>query len=980
MSQNSAPGQKADILIIDDTPDNLRLLNQMLSNDYKVRLAPSGEIGLTAARSMPPDLILLDVMMPGLNGYEVATQLKADSQTAEIPIIFISALADTESKVHGFAAGGVDYVAKPFQEKEVLARVKTHLALCALNRQLRAELAARQQAEVALRESENKYRMVADFTLDWEFWLDPDGNYVYISPACERITGYTADEFQAAPQLIDELVHPDDRAAVAEHLALDASADGPGAIEFRIITRNGAERWIDHVCQPVHDQTGQWLGRRGSNRDITERKRTEAALKRSEAFARSIIENEPECVKIIADGGILKYMNQAGLAMIEVDDLAMVAGQSVYPIVAPEHRAAFIELTERVLRGEQGSLQFEMIGLKGTRRWLDTHAVPLLDDHGKVEALLGLTRDITERKQHESQTARHVENMATLSQTSQQMLTTLELDQICTVAHSAVQKLMPCDSFVIAILDEAKQEIEDVYLWDEDKRWPNQRYSVGQGLTDFIISSGKTLRANDWDESHTRMTKTSLFGNTDRDTRSVLAVPLLDGKSRCFGMISAQSYLPGVYTIECEQLLITLASQIARAIENASLFEKLQQELETRKRAEESLRKSEERYRLITQNAEDIIWTTDMQLRLIYGSPSMERALGYTAAELMALSPGQLMTPESLASGLKAFAEEVEKAQRQTDPEYARVLEMEYCRKDGSTLWVEMKFSFFRDRDGQLTGVLGVGRDVTERKRAEVALRELNATLEQRVADRTRELIEANLRLAELSNLRTEFITRISHELRTPLANIKLYHQLLEHGIPEKRELYFHTLHEQTDRLQRLIEDLLDVSHLSLDDVRLQAVVFDVNMLVHEMVSDGTVLALRRGLTLMAVPAPKRLVLNTDRDLLRQALGNVLINALNYTPHAGTVTVQTDRVVAPEGEWVTIEIRDTGPGITAQELPRIFEPFYRGRAAADYKIPGTGVGLSITQRLIGQLGGRITVASQPGQGTAFTIWLHAASQ
>ncbi|MBK7317349.1 PAS domain S-box protein [Candidatus Villigracilis affinis] len=136
-------------------------------------------------------------------------------------------------------------------------------------------------------------------------------------------------------------------------------------------------------------------------RDITEYKRANAALKRSESFSRSIIENEPECVKIVGAEGILKYMNPAGLAMIEVEDLAVVAGHSVYPIVVPEHREAFIDLTKKVLHGERDNLQFEIIGLKGTRRWLDTHAVPLFDDQGNVEALLGLTRDVTERKRAE---------------------------------------------------------------------------------------------------------------------------------------------------------------------------------------------------------------------------------------------------------------------------------------------------------------------------------------------------------------------------------------------------------------------------------------------------------------------------------------------------------------------------------------------------------------------------------------------------
>ena len=130
-----------------------------------------------------------------------------------------------------------------------------------------------------LRESEERFRTLADFTYDWEYWLNPDGYYVYVSPSCERITGYRSDEFQKDPKLLEAIVHPYDRRAVTEHLRqepLEGSVVHP--IQFRIITRGGEERWLEHVCQPVYGSNGNYLGRRGSNRDITERRRAEEAL------------------------------------------------------------------------------------------------------------------------------------------------------------------------------------------------------------------------------------------------------------------------------------------------------------------------------------------------------------------------------------------------------------------------------------------------------------------------------------------------------------------------------------------------------------------------------------------------------------------------------------------------------------------------------------------------------------------------------
>ncbi|MCP4540971.1 MAG: response regulator [Chloroflexi bacterium] len=119
-----------DILIVDDNPINLRLLSRMLSTQgYKVRAVSNGPRAIESAQTTPPDLILLDVNMPDMNGYQVCLHLKANERTCTIPIIFISALDQTEDKVQAFAVGGVDYITKPFQFEEVVARVETHLSL-----------------------------------------------------------------------------------------------------------------------------------------------------------------------------------------------------------------------------------------------------------------------------------------------------------------------------------------------------------------------------------------------------------------------------------------------------------------------------------------------------------------------------------------------------------------------------------------------------------------------------------------------------------------------------------------------------------------------------------------------------------------------------------------------------------------------------------------------------------------------------------
>jgi serine phosphatase RsbU (regulator of sigma subunit) len=126
-----------EILIVDDKPANLKLLTQVLAGQgYRVRAASRGKLALESVRISPPNLILLDVKMPGMNGFEVCETLKEDEQTRDIPVIFISALDDVQEKVRGFQVGGVDYITKPFQVEEVLARVETHLGLRRMQKQL----------------------------------------------------------------------------------------------------------------------------------------------------------------------------------------------------------------------------------------------------------------------------------------------------------------------------------------------------------------------------------------------------------------------------------------------------------------------------------------------------------------------------------------------------------------------------------------------------------------------------------------------------------------------------------------------------------------------------------------------------------------------------------------------------------------------------------------------------------------------------
>ncbi len=181
---------KGDVLIVDDTLVNLRLLSQMLSDQgYKVRAVTSGSRALEAVQASPPDLILLDIMMPEMDGYQVCQHLKAREQTCDIPIIFISALNATENIVNAFAAGGVDYVTKPFKPREVIARVETHLALRNLHRDLRREIAELDAfAHTVAHDLKNPLNTIIGYTVVLTDLIDePDISQADIEDMAQRV-------------------------------------------------------------------------------------------------------------------------------------------------------------------------------------------------------------------------------------------------------------------------------------------------------------------------------------------------------------------------------------------------------------------------------------------------------------------------------------------------------------------------------------------------------------------------------------------------------------------------------------------------------------------------------------------------------------------------------------------------------------------------------------------------------------------------
>ena len=265
------------------------------------------------------------------------------------------------------------------------------------NAQLETEIAERKRAEKALRESEERFRTVADFTYDWEYWIDADGNYIYVSPSCERITGYRADEFHSEPGLLETITHPDDRAKVTQHFEYELNGHKAVSFEFRIIARNGEVHWIDHLCQPVYGTDGHWLGQRASNRDITDRKQAEETLRQYER----IVSATPDLMALLDKDYVYQAVNDTYLKAYN-KDRNQIIGHTVAELLGSDVFEEMLKgYLDRCLEGiathYQAWLEFPGRG----RRFMSVTYHPYFDAQHTVSGIVVSSRDITDLKRAE---------------------------------------------------------------------------------------------------------------------------------------------------------------------------------------------------------------------------------------------------------------------------------------------------------------------------------------------------------------------------------------------------------------------------------------------------------------------------------------------------------------------------------------------------------------------------------------------------
>lgn len=569
-------------------------------------------------------------------------------------------------------------------------------------------------------------------------------------------------------------------------------------------------------------------------------------------------------------------------------------------------------------------------------------------------ALTHLQDELRERQRVEHDLTQRAREMFLLYQMGKALTGGENLYQALRALVVELKQLMTVDAFYVGLYNEVRNEISfPLYIsGDREISVSPRKLDGSRSLTAYVLHTQRTLHLPDVRAGEVSKSF-EIVVIADSDIRTYIGIPLIN-EGRILGILSVQARRENAYTEEQVQLLETLASQAAIAVEKYNLLGQLQKELNERKQMETALRESEARLRAIINQFPYDLWVCDAQGRYLLFNRASEKS--YPS------SPGK--------TALEVEGVPLEIRLRWQD-EHERVLRGETIRNGPFEEVVNGEHRSFIVTiapivvDEKIIGLTGLSVDVTELRRAEEAARQLNAELEQRVVERTAALEQANRELQAFSY-------SISHDLRAPLRAIRSFGQILKDDFsgqldPPARN-YLDKILQSAQEMSELIDSLLVLFRMSKADLRPQPL--DLSAEAHTILETLQRTDPER---IVRLRVDEGLIVNADASLVRNALENLLGNAWKYTARTPQAVIEFGAQTV-NGERVYF-VRDNGAGFDMRYADKLFQPFQRLHRADEY--PGHGIGLATVQRIIQRHGGRIWAESSPGQGATFYFTLGA---
>ncbi|WP_163338479.1 PAS domain S-box protein [Desulfopila sp. IMCC35008] len=772
LKDHSLPIESGDILIVDDEVANLKLLSEILAREgYHVRPANSPRLAIDSALEDPPDLILLDIRMPDMNGFEVCERLKQEERTRNIPIIFISALHDTSDKVRGFKAGGVDFISKPIQEEEVLARMRTHLKLHTMQRNLE-KLVIERTAELARREAH--YRALIDNSPVGVFNMTPTGLLLFANDAMARMFDFHPPEQMVVHESLGHFVDQKDFERMLDCIQQDGKVLN---FQTSAVTSSGRAIHVLFSAQKVDMDIVAMVV------DVTEARVAEQELEKSEELARVLLNSTTDITHLLDENGIILDLNVA-MAELLGDTREKLIGTCVFDRFSPE-TAENRRIILRQALTEGRIIEYE--DHVSTGQVFDTRVYPIETTAGEKGKIVIFAHDITAHKNAEQALKKsevvmqqRIKQLRTILDTTPAYIFSKDIDGRFLLANKAVAEVFGVDNpdqifgktdfdygateeqvrrynltdrSVIAsqeglLIPEERILRKDGTLgWFQTTKVPYQHpgydkpavLCVAVDISDRKKVERELQRNRDFLEHLTNSIPDAIFSSKlpertlqwAKDTYGVLGYNMEDfiGKTtewaypnieeyQRFGELIENTILENKESCLAELKLLNVKGETFPAEINVTIIRKkgkpvgligLVRDISKRKKAERQLELVK---RTIDASPDCAFWAM-ADGNLVYVNDASCRSLGYSRDELLQMTVFQVdpnVTKELWQETLKFLREEkVYKG------------ESVHRRKDGSEFPVDIN-SIFLEFDGR-EYINGFVRDISERKQTDAALR-----------------------------------------------------------------------------------------------------------------------------------------------------------------------------------------------------------------------------------------------------------------
>jgi PAS domain S-box-containing protein len=765
------------------------------------------------------------------------------------------------------------------------------------------DITARVQAEQALRQSEERYRAILETMNEGLFENDLQGNFTYINSTGCKMLGYKREE------LIGKNFREFSSAELADYIYkafhhVYKTGNTDIMIEYEIKPKDGSRRILQYHPWLIKDSNGKTIGFRSLVRDVTEQENAEDALKKSEEKYRTILETMNEGLFENDLKGNYTYVNEAACKMLGYTKEELL-GRNYREFTRPELVKLLYDVFHRVYETGNPELlvDYEVERKDGTKRFHQSHPSLIRDADGKPVGFRNLVRDVTDRKNAEDALRKSEEKYRTILETMEEGLIETDLEGNATYVNNAACRLH------------------------------------GYRLEEMI---GANFRKHHTPEMAERVYQIfNRIYNTGQPEMMEVEIIRKDGSIR-----THQS----------------TGSLMRDASGQPIGFRNIIRDVTEQKRAEENLMKSEKRYRMIAENVHDIICTVDYPgLRFTYVSPAVYRVTGFTADELLNRPAKEFVKPETYAIAEKLLAQDLD-LEEGVAPSL-QTIEVEFIRKGGGTVWVEVSVTYNRDAKGRISEILGVIRDITERKSAEEERRRLESQLIQA------QKMESVGRLAG----------GVAHDFNNMLNVILGYAEFIKIQLSESDPLF-----KDVTEIEKAAYRSRDITRQLLAFSRKQIIAprpVDLNDLIVNL-QNSLVRLIGEDIDLRFFPGDNLWRIQFDPSQMEQIILNLGVNARDAMPAGGKLTIETENVHLNEaycrehlgfspGDYVMLVVGDDGVGMDRETLGHVFEPFFTTKETGK----GTGLGLATVYGIVKQNDGFINVYSEPGRGTVFKIYI-----